>query len=170
MADGYAVSCAVTPRPPTSPGLPCPLSIRESHLADSDFRVRGQPIELRPRFNGQVPQLVHGYRSRTVVTVISSRLTSCFVFVRTGVRGSRRRPSCRLGVVSDDLVRDVGEAVTECLGVAETQGLLVAGLAEEARAGPEHDREDLQPQLVDEVVLYQGARQLEAGGDLDFPV
>src|SRR5689334_1305121 len=80
------------------------------------------------------------------------------------------RPSSRLGVVSDDLVRDVGEAITECLAVEEAQGLLVAGLAEEALAGPEHDREDLQPQLVDEVVLYQGARQLEAGGHLDFPV
>src|SRR5438270_13468472 len=89
--------------------------------------------------------------------------------VPTGAQADGR-PSCRLGVVPDDFVRDVGDAVTECLDVEETQGLLVAGLAEEARAGPEHDRENLQPQLVDEVVLYQGARQLEAGGDLDFPV
>ena len=46
----------------------------------------------------------------------------------------------------------------------------VAGLvlAEEARAGPEHDREDLQPQLVDEVVLNQRARELDAAGDVDF--
>ena len=103
-------------------------------------------IELPPRFNGQVPQLVHGYRSRTVVTVISSRLCSGFVFSRTGVRGKATvDPSSRLGVVSDDLVRDVGDAVTESLGMEETQGLLVAGFAEKALAGPEHDRENLQP-------------------------
>jgi class 3 adenylate cyclase len=36
--------------------------------------------------------------------------------------------------------------------------------------GPEHDRVDLQPQLVDEVVLYQRAQELEAAGDDDFPV
>ena len=29
--------------------------------------------------------------------------------------------------------------------------------------GPEHDRKDLQPQHVDEVVLHQRAQQLEAG-------
>jgi hypothetical protein len=35
--------------------------------------------------------------------------------------------------------------------------------------GPEHDREDLQPQLVDEVVLDQRAQELEAAGDDDLP-
>src|SRR5687767_11599940 len=63
--------------------------------------------------------------------------------------GAVRRP---LGV-SDALVGEEGDAVTDGLGVDEAHGLLVAGLAEEALAGPEHDREDLQPQLVDEVVL-----------------
>jgi hypothetical protein len=43
-------------------------------------------------------------------------------------------------------------------------------LAEEALAGPENDREDLQPQLVDEVMLQQRARELEAAGDEDLPV
>src|SRR2546423_10020411 len=95
----------LTAMPSVVPSLPAHLA--KVALAGSDFRVKGQPIELRPRFNGQVPQLVQGYRSRTVVTVISSRLSSGFVFVRTGVRGSR--PSCRSGVVSDDLVRDVGD-------------------------------------------------------------
>ena len=37
-------------------------------------------------------------------------------------------------------------------------------------AGPEHDREDLQPQLVDQVVLHQRVYELEAAGDDDFPV
>ena len=72
--------------------------------------------------------------------------------------------------VPDGLVGEDGDAVTDGLGVDEAHGFLVAGLAEEALAGPEHDREDLQPQLVDEVVLDQRARELEAGGDDDFPV
>jgi hypothetical protein len=62
----------------------------------------------------------------------------------------------KLGVW-DGLVGEVGEVVTDRLGVDEAHGLLVAGLAEEALAGPEHDREDLQPQLVDQVVLQQRA-------------
>ncbi len=55
--------------------------------------------------------------------------------------------------VSDGLVGEEGEVVTDGLGVDEAHGFLVAGLAEEALAGPEHDRVDHQPQLVDEVVL-----------------
>jgi hypothetical protein len=35
----------------------------------------------------------------------------------------------------------------------QPQGLLVARLAEEALADPEHERVDGQPELVDEVVL-----------------
>src|SRR5215831_14542813 len=48
------------------------------------------------------------------------------------------------------------------------QALLVAGLAEEARPVAEHDGEDLQSQLVDEVVLQQGVHKPEAGGHDDF--
>ena len=55
-------------------------------------------------------------------------------------------------------------------GIDEAHGLLVAGLAEEALAGPEHDREDDQPQLVDQVVLDQRAPELVAGGDDDVSV
>jgi len=36
-------------------------------------------------------------------------------------------------------------------------------------AGPEHDREDDQPQLVDQVVLDQRAPELVAGVDDDVP-
>jgi hypothetical protein len=46
-------------------------------------------------------------------------------------------------------------------------GFLVAGLAEQPRAGPERDREDLQPQLVDQVMLQQRADELEAACDDD---
>src|SRR6266508_2466826 len=60
----------------------------------------------------------------------------------------------RLGV-ADDVVGEVGQAVTDGLGGEEARGLRVAGLAEEALAGSEHDREDEQPQLVDQVVVHQ---------------
>jgi hypothetical protein len=60
------------------------------------------------------------------------------------------------------LVGEVGDAALEGLGVEEAHGFLVAGLAEQALAGPEGDREDLQPQLVDQVVLDQRVRQLAA--------
>jgi len=53
--------------PSVVPSLPAHLA--RVALAGSDFRVKAQPIELRPRFNGQVPQLVPGYRPWTVVTV-----------------------------------------------------------------------------------------------------
>src|SRR5919204_2028501 len=59
--------------------------------------------------------------------------------------------------VSDGLVGEEDDAVTEALGADEAHGLLVAGLAEEALARPEHDWEDLHPKFVDEVVLYQHA-------------
>src|ERR671911_2568177 len=71
--------------------------------------------------------------------------------------------------VSDALVGKDGDPVTKGLRADEAHRSLVAGLAEEALAGPEHDGEDLQPQFVDEVVLDQRAHKLEAGGDVDFP-
>jgi hypothetical protein len=49
-------------------------------------------------------------------------------------------------------------------------GFVVAGLAERALAGPGGDREDLQPQLVDQVVLDQRAYELKAARDADVPV
>src|SRR5215467_3533543 len=78
-------------------------------------------------------------------------------------------PSRRSLGISDALVDEVGDAVIDGPGVHEARESLVAGLAEEALAGPEHDREDLQPRFVDEVVLHQYAHELEAGGDVDFP-
>ena len=56
------------------------------------------------------------------------------------------------------------------LRVDEPQRLLVARLAEEALAASEHDREDHQPQLVDEVVLEQRLHELGAAVDDDVAV
>jgi len=44
--------------------------------------------------------------------------------------------------LADQLVGEEGEAVTDGPGVDEADGFLAGGLAEEALAGPEHDRED----------------------------
>src|SRR6201982_2614504 len=72
--------------------------------------------------------------------------------------------------VPDRLVGEVGDAALEGLGVEEAHGFVVAGLAEQALADPEGDREDLQPQLVDQVVIDQRAYELKAAGDNDVPV
>ncbi len=58
-----------------------------------------------------------------------------------------------LSGASDRLVRDEGEAVANGRRVDEPQGLPVGGLTEEALAGAKHDREDHEPELIDEVVL-----------------
>src|SRR5215469_4095379 len=71
--------------------------------------------------------------------------------------------------VSDGLVGNGDDAVLDGLGVHLAQRLLGADLAEEALAGAEHNREDLQPQLVDQVMLHQRADELEAGWNDDAP-
>src|SRR3954462_5717875 len=87
---------------------------------------------------------------------------------RAGIRAFRHagRPLC----LPDDLVGEKDEAVTNRLGVAEAIGLFVAGLVEEAPAGPEHDREDDHPQLVDQVMLDQRASEPRARADEDLSV
>ena len=90
---------------------------------------------------------------------------------RAGVRAFRDAGAVRRTLdVPDGLVGEEGDAVIERLGVDEAHGFLVAGRAKEPLAVPEHDRVDLQPQLVDEVVLYERAQELEAAGDDDVPV
>src|SRR6266436_9910964 len=71
---------------------------------------------------------------------------------------------------SDELVGEEGEAVTDGLGIDEAHGFLVAGLAEEAFAGPEHDLVDELRLVVYPVVLDQRALELIAGVDDDVPV
>jgi hypothetical protein len=58
-------------------------------------------------------------------------------------------------VAPDHLVGEEDQAVADGLGADQPHGLLVAGLAEEALARPEHHREDGEAQLVDQVVLDQ---------------
>ena len=72
----------------------------------------------------------------------------------TGIRAFRNSGAVRrpLGL-PDELVGEEDEAVTNGLGIDEAHGLLVAGLAEETLARPEHDWEDDQSQLVDQVML-----------------
>src|SRR2546428_177512 len=82
---------------------------------------------------------------------------------------SRWRRRTPLGV-PDALVGEKGDVAIDRLGAYEPHGFLVAGLAEEALAGAEHDWVDLQAQLVDEIVLHQRAYELEAGPDNDFAV
>ena len=90
---------------------------------------------------------------------------------RAGIRAFRNAGAVRrpLGL-PDDLVGEEDDIALDGLGVDEAHRFLVAGLAEEALTGTEHDRVDLQPQLVDQVVLDERAYELEAGGDDDFPV
>src|SRR5215475_9475724 len=72
--------------------------------------------------------------------------------------------------VPDRLVRQAGDAAVDRLGVYEAQRLPAAGLAEHPPAGAEHDREDLEPQFVHQVVLEQRADELEAAGNDEIPV
>src|SRR6476659_8275315 len=74
----------------------------------------------------------------------------------------------RLGV-PNGLVGKEEDVVLDDLGVEKAHGLLGTRWAEEAFARSEHDREDLQPELVDQVVLDQRVYQLKAGGDEDVP-
>src|SRR5947209_19375922 len=86
-------------------------------------------------------------------------------------------PICEYGMLvlagaglPDELISEEGEAAADRLGVDEPHGFLLAALAEEALAGPEHDREDDQPHLVDQVVVDERAPELIARGDDDFSV
>src|SRR4051794_6872390 len=80
--------------------------------------------------------------------------------------GTVGRPLCLPG----ERVGEEDGAVTEGLGVDEAHRLLVAGLVEEALPGPEHDREDDQPQLVDQVMLDERMPEPIARGDDDLSV
>ena len=60
---------------------------------------------------------------------------------RSWKAGAVRSPLC----LAHDLVGEEGEAVTDGPGVEEAHALLVAGLLEEALAGPERDWVDHQP-------------------------
>src|SRR5919204_2085199 len=76
--------------------------------------------------------------------------------------------SARSRVSAGRLVDEDGDAVADDLRVDEAQALLVARVAEEPLPIPEHDREDHQPELVDEVVLEE--RLHEPGTPVDDDV
>src|SRR5918995_1897110 len=65
---------------------------------------------------------------------------------------------------------DEDEGLARRLRVHEPQRGRVAGLAEEALAGPDDRGEDHQPVPVDEVVLHQRLPELDAAVDQDVPV
>ncbi len=85
---------------------------------------------------------------------------------RYGGRPSTRRPSGVLGTV----VREERRISVERPDVDEAHAVHARGLTEEPLAGAEHDRKDLQPHLVDEVVFDQHADNPGAGRDDDVPV
>ncbi len=172
------------------PGLTTDLRIRASSLyaARSDAGRRavdelsGQPLlALRP---GQ-PVVGLGHIGLAPPAGLQEGRRRGRISAGSGSGADRPRPAGPLGGdgpvagagpvasplgVPDELVGEEGETVTDSPRAQEAQGLLVTGLAEETLASPEHDREDDQPQLVDEVVLHQRAHQLIAGVDQDFPV
>src|SRR5580700_5876661 len=69
---------------------------------------------------------------------------------------------------SADLVGDEDESVADCPAVHEAQRLLVVGLIEQSLAGSEYDREDDQPQFVDEIMREQRASESIARVDDDL--
>jgi hypothetical protein len=118
---------------------------------------------------GVAPQVVAPVSS-FVLLVAAGLALAVAVTAVPGLRASRIRPAAILRAELPDLVGHVDEAVTGGPAAGEADGLLAARLAEQALAGPHHDREDEQPQLVHEVVLEQRAPELVAGVDDDVPV
>src|SRR4051794_3478868 len=94
----------------------------------------------------------------------------CWIRARISASLSLALLTPSASLLPDELVAEENEAVADGLGLDEAHGRLVAGLAEQALASPEHDREDDEPHLVDEVVLDEGAPELIAGRDDDLSV
>jgi putative ABC transport system permease protein len=118
---------------------------------------------------GVDPQVVAPVQSFALLVAAGLALAVAVTAV-PGLRASRILPAAILRAELRDLVDHVDEAVPDGPALDETGRLLAAGLAEEALAGPDHDGEDEQPQLVHEVVLEQRAPELIAGVDDDVPV
>src|SRR3954451_12794267 len=86
-------------------------------------------------------------------------------------RGCSRASPPRLPEALDGPLGDEDRhAVADRLRVLQPQALLVARLAEEPLAVAEDDREDHEPQFVDEVVLDECLNELDAAGHQDHPV
>src|SRR5207249_668546 len=121
------------------------------------------------------PELCSTRHKQTPPTRNTSRTGLPWWRAESNHRAADRRASAGVNYgrwlgVSDGLVGEKGQAVTDGAGVDELHVFVAADLAEKARASTEHERVDHHPQLVDEVVLEQRAHQLEAGIDDDVPV
>ena len=117
-----------------------------------------------------VAPLVVAPAATFAILVAAGLVLAVIVTAVPGRRASRGSPAAILRAELRDLVGHVDEAVTDGPAAGEADRLLAAGLAEEALAGPDHDGEDEQPQLIHEVVLEQRAPELVAGVDDDVPV
>ena len=117
-----------------------------------------------------VAPLVVAPAATFAILVAAGLLLAVIVTAVPGRRASRGSPAVILRAELRDLVGHVDEAVTGGPAADETERLLAARLAEQALAGPDHDREDEQPQLIHEVVLEQRASELIAAVDHDVPV
>jgi hypothetical protein len=118
---------------------------------------------------GVDPQVVAPVQSFALLVAAGLALAVAVTAV-PGLRASRIRPAAILRAELRDLVGHVDETVTGGPAAGEADRLLGARPAEQALAGPDHDGEDEQPQLVHEVVLEQRAPELVAGVDDDVPV
>ena len=118
---------------------------------------------------GVDPQVVAPVQSFALLVAAGLALAVAVTAI-PGLRASRIRPAAIQRAELRDLVGHVDEAVTGGPAAGEADRLLAARLAEQALAGPDHDGEDEQPQLVHEVVLEQRAPELVAGVDDDVAV
>src|SRR3954447_15366838 len=111
------------------------------------------------------PNAVHRRRQPRALTRVTRRATGTERNRAVPSRGARVASESRpvplrdAGIpllrVSDGLVGEDGDAMTDGVRGEQPQRLLVCSRAEEPLPGAEYDREDLQAQLVDEVVVDQ---------------
>jgi hypothetical protein len=95
--------------------------------------------------------------------VVASGVVAALALCRWIVVRPRCLRACRR--VDEDY-----DPVTDGLRVDEPQPLLVGRFAEDAPSGPQDDRVDHQPQLVDGVVLNQGLNGQRAAVDHDLGI
>jgi hypothetical protein len=141
VAEPFAIAVSRQQRPPrladrgqrpgrTDPAHPTRWPAHSLHQLE--FRPAGQP-RRRPSRKSAVTR-------HSSVRPVRSGSTAPRNW-RNAVVGGLRRPRCP-SFVSDALVDEIGEALTDCSAADETHGHLVASLTEEALASPQHNRID----------------------------
>ena len=134
-----------------APGLDLP-ALEVAKVAEA-YGVSSRAVSGRDELHAALEGAIGSSATRAGRGSGSPRHGSVLIFgPRSGLLSSEAG-GLPAGTLPDELVGQEGEAVTDGLGIDEAHGLLVAGLAEEALAGAEHDWEDDQPQLVDQVML-----------------